>query len=277
MRQSLLVAGATVSIIAVGIAAVLLRDSNPEGVPYQPPTASAEQLHAVSHARVFFAHQSVGSNIVDGVPAVYQAKNLPAPEFTQLAAAGADDNLLEVQIGENGDPLGKIAEFDELIRSGLGNTINVAVLKLCYVDVQEGTDVQKIFNQYRDTLAGLRSDYPNVEFVPATVPLTTLDGPLDTVKAWLGRGDGFGPGDNLVREELNALLRAEYAGTGLLFDIAAIESTTLHGDRVTGRHNGNIYYALEETYASDTAHLNPKGAAVVADSFLAVVANAARE
>lgn len=277
MRRTLLIVGATVSVAALGIAFFLLRGSTPQGDPYEPPTASPEQLRTVTKARVFFAHQSVGKNIIDGVPHVYEAHDLPAPEFTRLAQAGKDDNLLEVQIGQNGDPLGKIEEFDELIRSGLGDTLDAAVLKLCYVDVHEGTDVQGVFTEYRDTLAALQRDYPQVEFVPATVPLTTMRGPIDTLKAWLGRGDGFGPQDNLVREEFNALMRGEYGGSGPLLDIAAIESTTAEGTRVVGSHDGSLYYALHETYASDNAHLNPTGAATLAESLLGVLATAVEE
>src|SRR5699024_6444825 len=114
MRRTLMIVGTTASIAALGIAFFLLRGSSPQGDPYRPPTASTEQLHTVSQARVFFAHQSVGKNIIDGVPHVYAAHDLPTPEFTRLAQASPEDNLLEVQIGQNGDPLGKIEEFDGL-------------------------------------------------------------------------------------------------------------------------------------------------------------------
>lgn len=277
MRKPLLIVGATASVAALGIAIVLLRGTNPEGTPYQPSQVSNEQLQAVAEARVLFAHQSVGKNIIDGIPAVYEAHDLPVPEFTRLPQAEPQDNLLHLRIGVNGDPLGKIEAFDELIRSGLGNTIDAAILKLCYVDVHAGTDIHGVFTAYRDTLAALQRDYPDVAFIAATVPLTTTDGPLDTVKSWLGRGDGFGPEDNLARQQMSELLRAEYAESGPLLDIAALESTTPGGARITGRHEESLYYALEDSYASDTAHLNSTGAAIVAEGLLAVVGNAVQD
>src|SRR5262245_44380496 len=40
---------------------------------------SAADLETVARTRVFFGHQSVGMNILDGVPAVFGAHSLQAP------------------------------------------------------------------------------------------------------------------------------------------------------------------------------------------------------
>lgn len=271
MRRAVILVVVAVSITALTGAYLFIRN-NPSADRYHPPSASPEALIAVGNASVLFAHQSVGGNILSGIPAVYEAHGLPSPEFVELAEAGPEDNLVHLRIGENGDPLGKIEAFDSLIRDGLGDNLDVAVLKLCYTDVRHDDDVDAIFAAYRDTLATLQEDYPDVTFVATSVPLQVKRGPLGIVKAWLGRGDHLGAENNATREDLNALIRAEYADTDLFLDVASIESSKHGGDRVTGRHAGEVYFSLNKAYAKDHGHLNTTGAAVTAESFLAVVA-----
>lgn len=235
---------------------------------------SSADLLTVGRARVFFAHQSVGGTILAAIPRVYEMRRLPPPRISEVADAGPEDHLLHTRIGRNGDPLGKIAEFDSLIRRGLGESIDVAVLKFCYADVRATTDVRACFTAYHDTMAALQVAYPEVSVLVATVPLTTRRRAKEEVKEWFGRGDRYGPEHNVAREQFNALLRTAYAGTGRLVDIAAIESTGPRGQRVTGRHRGRPYPALAREYASDHGHLNEAGGAAVAGGMLAVLATA---
>lgn len=278
MRKRLIKTGAAVVLVALIAVFAYVRIDNPEGEPHMNPTATDGQLKEVGGATVLFAHQSVGVNVLDGISAVYQAQGLPAPSITDLSdGAASTGGLMHVRIGANGDPLGKIAAFDAMIRSGLGDEVDVAMLKLCYADVRAGANIAAVFAAYRDTIASLQRDYPDVTFVAATVPLNVKRDPIATIKGWLGRGDNYGPEHNVLREELNELLREEYAASGLLFDVAATESTTPSGERITGRHGGRTYYALDRAYASDRGHLNESGALVAAHAFLVVVARALGE
>lgn len=240
------------------------------------PSASRADLVAVGEARVFFAHQSVGRNVLEILPRLYATHDLPAPQITDLADADPGDRLVHTHIGKNGDPLGKIDEYDALIRGGVGDWADAAVLKLCYADVSADTDVAGVFAAYHETLTALRAMYPDVAFVAATVPLTTRRDRAGTVKQWLGRGDRYGPEHNVAREDFNALVRTEYAATGRLFDIAAIESTADGGRHVIGRHRGRTYHALDRALARDHGHLNEIGAEAVATDLLAVIATALR-
>lgn len=237
---------------------------------------SSAELLAVGRARVFFAHQSVGENILTAIPRVYRMRQLPPPKVSELADSGPEDRLVHTRIGHNGDPLGKIAEFDRLIRQGLGDSADAALLKLCYADVRDTTDVRGSFTAYHETMASLQVAYPEVSVLVATVPLTTRRSAKGTVKQWLGRGDRHGPEHNVAREQFNSLLRAAYAGTGRLVDIAAIESTGPRGRRVTNRHRGRTCPALAREYASDHGHLNEAGGVAVAGGMLGVLASAVR-
>jgi len=211
--------------------------------------------------RVFFGHQSVGQDVLGGV--------------SRLAASGASvPEVVDARIGANEEPLAKIADFDARVRDGLGERVDVAMMKLCYIDVTAGTDVRALFDVYRTTLSALERDHPAVSFVHVTVPLTTEQGRLTRLRSRLTGNDRFGPAENVQRERLNALFRAEYAGDRL-FDLAAVESTRPDGTRVSGRHEGADYFALHDGYAADLGHLNEPGAEVAATAWLAAVARAA--
>lgn len=225
---------------------------------------SPGDLDTVAGTRVFFGHQSVGQNVLDGIRDIYAADGRPPPPAVEDAC-----------IGENEQPLLKIDDFDTRMRAGTAGRVDVAMMKLCYVDVTTHTDVRALFGTYRTTLAGLERDFPTVAFLHITVPLTTEPGPLARFKARLAGRRPPGPGQNVHRERLNDLLRREYACR--LVDLAAAESTRPDGTRVTGEHNGSEYHALFDGYASDDGHLNALGARVAATTWITAVARAARE
>ena len=55
-------------------------------------------------------------------------------------------------IGENGKPVLKIQDFDARMRSGVGEQVDVAMMKLCYIDIDSDTDVGALFATYRETV-----------------------------------------------------------------------------------------------------------------------------
>ena len=233
------------------------------------------ELADASHARVFFGHQSVGMNILDGVPGVYSSHGTPVPMVEQAGPAGSPaGGIAHAFIGENGRPLLKIQDFDAKLRSGIGDSVDVAMMKFCYVDVDRTTNVDEVFAAYRTTMANLQRDFPDVTFVYATVPLTTDPGLLSTLKGWVKGRTGSSQADNVARERLNELIRQEYSG-GQLFDLAAVESTAPDGGRTAGTHDGQRYYRLYDGYASDPGHLNDDGARVAATAWLKSIAQAA--
>lgn len=236
---------------------------------------TAADLAKVSRTRVFFGHQSVGKNVLDGVGAVYQAHGLAAPPIEERrdAPAAADGVVVHAKIGKNTQPLEKIKDFDALIRGGIGERVDVALMKLCYIDIVPSTDVDAVFGAYRDTIAALERDYPNVVFVKATVPLTTQPSRLGQLKQWVNGNDLYGAAANATRERMNQLIRKEYGG-GHLFDVAAVESTTPDGARAGSTHDGQPYFVLAGALAADSGHLNDDGAKRAASAWLAAVAQA---
>jgi hypothetical protein len=236
---------------------------------------TTDDLAKVSRTRVFFGHQSVGMNVLDGVAGVYSAHGMAAPPIELEGTRPGPDGgfVCHASLGENQKPLGKIRDFDAKTRSGIGQQVDVAMMKLCYVDITADADLGALFAAYQGTIAALERDFPEVTFVAATVPLMTEQGQLSKLKSRLTGSGRFGPAENAARERLNALIRRDYAG-GHLYDLAAIESTAPDGSRATGTYQGQRYYRLHDGYASDSGHLNGEGARVAATAWLQAVAQA---
>lgn len=223
------------------------------------PSDTATTLSQIRETKVFFGHQSVGYNVMKGVNLLAAQSGVDAPNYAEVKAGDRTPSdrsgyFAHAKVGENGYPLEKLDEFDAIIRGGLGDDLDIALIKLCYIDFDPRTDARAVFGAYRQVMGALEKDYPEVAFVYSTVPLE-----VDADKA------------NTVRTEFNELVRKEYAVTGRLWDIAAAESTDPDGGRVGGER----YEALYPAYASDGAHLNEVGAVAVAEPFTQLLASLA--
>jgi hypothetical protein len=260
------------------------RWSKAKSISIQGKVASAittADLTVMARTRVFFSHFSVGMNVLDAVPGVYADHGVSAPPIEQGRAEPGPNGgfIADKFIGEDVE-LPQLEDFDRTMRGGMGRQVDVALMNFCWSDIFSDTDVDALFARYRDTMAALERDFPNVTFIHVTVPLTTEPGlftELKTrLKTLLGRRDVRGQPANVARERFNALIRGEYAGRHL-FDLAAIESTKPDGTRVSGRYDDQGYFALYDGYASDMAHLNAVGAKLAATAFLEAIAQASRK
>ena len=281
---------AVVAVVALVLAVTVVmadRWSKEKSIPIQGNVASAitmANLTAVARTRVFFGHQSVGMNVLDAVPGVDADHGVLAPPIEQgRAEPGPNGGFIAHKfIDEHVIDAGKLAleDFDRTMRGGMGRQVDVALMNFCWGDIWSDTDVDALFARYRDTMAALERDFPNVTFIHVTVPLTTEPGlftELKTrLKTLLDRRDVRGEPANVARERLNALIRGEYAGRHL-FDLAAIESTKPDSTRVSGRYDDRGYFALYDGYASDMADLNAVGSKIAATGFLEAIAQASRK
>lgn len=240
--------------------------------PIEVPEPDSGTLAQFGATRVFFGHQSVGANVIDGVGSVFAQSGVQVPEVVETrdsvpARAGF---LAHAHMGVNGDPFGKLTDFASVLGGPMGGRIDVAVLKFCYADIVAGTDVQAVFDAYVQTMAGLEASHPAVRFLYTTVPLSTDWSWRQVVKSWIGRNDQMGPADNLARQEYNQLIRDKYGDSGRLFDIAAVEAT-LTEDPMSRTEGGQPYYVLNPQLASDAGHLNELGQRAAAVAFIDAV------
>ena len=232
-------------------------------LPPGPAPVSAEaDLAGLRRERVFFGHQSVGANILDGVRQLYGDSE--PPDMTSITTVGdlhgaGAGFIADARIGENGAPATKIAAFDALLRAGVGDRVDVALMKLCYVDFGPRADPREVFTRYSRTMAALERDYPAVSFVYTTAPLVSGEGPRSRYS-------------NSVRTQFNSLVRAQPPGARLL-DLAALEASGPDGRIEPGTVCGFTYESMRPEYTSDGGHLNPDGARRLARAFVARVVN----
>lgn len=256
------------AVVATVCALVMARFWGPREPESSPDTAAqavtSAELTAAAGERVFLGHMSIGWNLLAGMERLYAAKRVPEPQIIQVAPGDPTPDvpasqgvIIHAEIGINGEPLDKLANFDAAMRGGMADVVNVAVLKLCFTDVTAKTDVDAVFTTYRSTMDSLQRDYPDVRFLHATVPLTAAPSGIKQHLKLVVRGN-----DNEARERFNALVRETY-GDDDLFDIAAVEGTDADGVRMA---------SLAPGWADgDREHLNPVGSAMLAARFLDVL------
>jgi hypothetical protein len=233
------------------------------------------QLLRLSQRRIFFGHQSVGMNLLDGVrelAAPYADVGLRVVE----ARAGSDlpaGTFAHAVMPENGNPRLKLESFERALSSGIGSATDVALVKFCYVDFSSGTDAPALFAEYQTKLNALHARYPRTVFVHVTAPLTTVEGGAKAaLKRLLGRGPG-GLLENARREEFNELLRRAYGGKEPLFDLALLESTAADGQRELRDWNGSKVPALLPGYTDDGGHLKREARLRFARELIALLAS----
>lgn len=235
-------------------------------------SALRTDLERVSRARIYFGHQSVGMNLLQGVQELAAEAEVPVRIVRAERAADVPPATFgHTFVAENGQPLKKLESF----RAALGSAdVDIAMLKFCYVDIDADTDVKMLFARYQATLAELRRSHPGTAFVHVTLPLTTVQtGVKAFVKRLLGRAP-YGTLENVRREEYNRLLREAYAGREPLFDLAKIESTAPDGIAVRAQWGGVLAPAMAPEYTDDGGHLNAEGRRRAARALIAVLADA---
>jgi hypothetical protein len=228
-------------------------------------------LATVARRTVFFGHQSVGVNILDGIQRLAGREGVPLHvKEVALASGLPSGTLAHGFMSENGDPLRKLESFHRALGSG----VDLAILKFCFVDVTTDTNVTDLFTRYQEAIRQLRSRLPGTTFVHVTIPLTGVQGGFKGwVKRVLGRSP-YGLAENARREEYNALLRAAYLGKEPVFDLARVESTTPEGRVETAEWKGRAVPALVPDYTDDGGHLNDAGQLRAARELLSVLAAA---
>lgn len=235
----------------------------------------SEAWQKLSQKKIYFGHQSVGFDIINGVKDVI--KENPQIKLNIVDTKNLTDFnaplLGHSEVGQNTHPKSKCDDFTQIMDSGLGERADIAFFKLCFVDINVGADPHTIFAYYRETMSVLKKKYPKTIFVHTTVPLTTVQPGIKTkIKLLLGKSVGGYEG-NIEREQYNQLLRKEYEGKEPIFDLAKIESTLPNGSKATFQRDGKGYPHLVDTYTNDGGHLNEEGRRLVATQFLILLVN----
>lgn len=227
------------------------------------PQVTATQWESASTRRVLLAHQSVGRNILDGLRALDDNSRLA---LTESRTPAPGPGLTHFAVGRNGEPFEKLRDFAATVDAA--GPLDIALLKLCYIDFDYGADPLAVAQAYGDTLDALAVRHPATTFVAVTVPLTTVQGGAKAfVKRLLGRVPS-GLAENARRQVFNDALRARKGPSRPLFDLAALESAGL-----TRSHEGREVQCLDPSLTSDGGHLNDKGSRLAAAALVGFIAD----
>ena len=236
------------------------------------PEAAWQRL---AQKKIYFGHQSVGNNIMDGVSRLMESNSNIKLKIVETndPAAFKEPVFAHSSVGKNDDPDSKIMAFRNYVDNGIGNKADIAFFKFCFWDIRNHVDIQGVFKRYRETLSELRNQYPKTRFIHVTVPLMHFStGMRDRLKRTVG-ATVENDLDNVKRNELNKLVLEEYSGKEPVFDIATIQSTLPDGGRTVASLGGKNYSYLASEYTDDGGHLNEKGRKVVAQQLIIFLSN----
>lgn len=227
---------------------------------------SQQNWDKLAGKKIYFGHQSVGFNIIDGITAITQ--ELPNIELniqeTKDLSSFNKPIFAHSKAGKNSNPISKCDDFKKIIESGIGNKVDMAFFKFCYVDFDSETDIPALFKYYTNTMSQLQAEYPRVKFIHFTVPLKTAPSGIKTMlKKLLGRRDDDG---NMQRNRFNQLLREKYAKQNTLFDLAYYES--IYPDNQKPVSDTYLSGSLLVAYTDDGGHLNDTGKKIIAKRLL---------
>ena len=229
----------------------------------------------LSEKKIYFGHQSVGFNIIDGIKDVMRENPQIKLNIVETSDPSEFNTRLfaHSRVGKNTDPKSKIDAFANTMETGMGEKADIAFFKFCYVDVTARTDVEKLFADYKNTISRLRESYPGTMLIHVTVPLTVTKTTFKTwIKKIIRKKDIWEYDDNIKRNEFNDLLRNEFEDKEPIFDLSKIESTFPDGTRSSFTKDGKTYYSLISEYTNDGGHLNDKGRKIVAEQLLIFLA-----
>ena len=227
-------------------------------------------IEEVAKHKIYFGHQSVGNNILSGIEQWEEETGVQLAKVeTRDFSDGSNAAFVHFRVGKNGDPNSKIDDFVTLVESIPNESTSVAFFKLCYVDITGSSDVDAIFEYYKEKMLYLKDNLPNCKIMLFTVPMTGIQKGLKaTAKKILSRQPA-GVLENIKRNEFNERLISELSGDFKVFNLAGVETTHPDGSMETFKYKGSEYPYMPDFYTSDLGHLNDYGARIVAYNLLA--------
>ena len=219
------------------------------------------RIENLSSTNIFLGHRSVGENILGGIKRILRTNNYDDIKIKKVNKIDEINGnyFVDENIGYNGDPKSKFDAFAKIVKDLASNKkLNMAMMKLCYADITNESDVNEIFLDYANIIDSLKNEFPNIEIIHFTVPLTAKLSFYRKIKSFIKGTLNNNSLSNLSREKYNKLIRSYYPSEQI-FDLAKIESTYPDGSLNLDKINGENYYSLVEAYTTDGGHLNDEG------------------
>ena len=248
-------------------------DNSDNRVLHMGIKSSLENIKLFLNTNIYFGHQSVGNNIINGIKEILIENEINDFKPFELNAISTlpKNYFVHSPIGKNGNPISKIEDFKKDITILKNKNLKIAMMKFCYVDFNEKTNIDKIFDYYIKAIDSIKTKNPNLIILHLTVPLKSERSFLGKIKAYLTGKSDKTFNDNYVRNQYNDLIRSKYSSE-YIFDIAKIESTYPDGKREIKTLDNKSCYYLSKIYTSDGGHLNGFGQKVVANELINKIA-----
>lgn len=234
------------------------------------PAMSQAAIDGAKNQSVYFAHASIGGNMVYGLSDLHGIDPVRYPfevqtvDGTVPAGGVTDGKIYEFYRGNIGWEQ-KVDAFAAELAGGWGNAADIVINKLCYLDASSlflpllpdnAWSEYAVSNSRGTALAQLELLYPSTQFVYVTMPVIAATAPVGYV-------DEFNRQEALARvANFNTQLRLwTQANNKLLLDLADIESHDPSGNAVTTLIDGQMLPTLHIPYAhpDDYLHLNYDG------------------
>jgi hypothetical protein len=252
-------------------------DRNPTGDVRVDEQRICDDLKIIGSKRIYFGHQSVGNNLLDGVRDIQSACGDTSVRLINLAEIQdvTGPFFAESTVGRNKEPFSKCTAFAEAVERFSEVPLDIAFMKFCYVDFTSNTNVNHVFDAYCVMVDSLKTAMPHTTLIHVSVPLLNQTvGWKRFLKSMIGRADER-EGANLQRARYNRLLASRFSNDPI-FDLARVESTLPDGTRNATEVNGEAVYYLLGDFTDDGGHLNGRGRVEAAREMLRVLAIAAR-
>jgi hypothetical protein len=231
-------------------AGIVIGHTNVMGVAALPQGV----MDRVAQFRWFFAHASVGDNMMDGIATLHAADpaRYPIDRISSGDAPPGTTDAASIYDNARGNPTWqeKVSWFEGYVDNGWrGPSVHVALNKFCWIDPYVDT------NTYLASMKTLEGLYPDTLFVYMTIPLTHIN-----------------DYENDCRNAFNRTLRNFCAANNrVLFDVADIEAHNTAGTAQTYNTTNQWMYNGFAVYpAGGDWHLNETGQPWVARGFYAL-------
>ncbi len=236
-----------------------------------------ESWAKLAEMKIFFGHKSVGYNIIDGIKDIIEVHDYIRLNIVETANPAEFDGPIfaHAQIGTNVDPGSKMVDFMTKLDSGLGSKLDIAFMKLCYVDVMRDSEPENILDDYKMMLEDMKSHYPNIVFLNITVPVCSVPKDLksnlkESIKLLIGRPCFLD--DNIKRHHYNTILKESFSETENIFDLAFIETIGMGNLKCYVNKRKEKVPVMASEYTDDGGHLNEMGRRKVAEQLLIMLA-----
>jgi hypothetical protein len=230
-----------------------------------------DEILTLSNIRLFFGHMSVGYNIIQGIEEIMDEDS----RLKKISISELDDEFeiskagfYHKKNGKNGFPKSKCDDFKKmLITNNFGQYLDIAFFKFCYVDFDQKTNVQDVFNYYVQTIDEINGLFPNLRIIHVTIPLEVHVWGIKSILRNLLKGDH----GNIKRNQFNKMLVDKYSDTDIIYDLAQIGSTYPDNRREFFEVQNQKYYSLIKAYTYDGGHLNKQGRFLAAQKLLEIL------